>query len=239
MVIGGTDTATVAEKVARVQERVRAAAERAGRDPASIRIVGVTKTLPPDANATVEAAWAAGLRDFGENRVQDAAKKVSGLFTGVLEAGATLHLIGHLQTNKARDAVRLFSLIHSVDRPGLVDALQRRAEREGKRQDILLQVNVAREEQKHGCAPEEAEALLRHAAAQPNLHVRGLMTIAPLVDDPEETRPVFAALRSLRDQLQEATGIALPELSMGMTNDYEVAIEEGATIIRVGRAIFG
>ncbi|MDI3341034.1 MAG: YggS family pyridoxal phosphate-dependent enzyme [Sphaerobacter sp.] len=232
-------TADVAEKIARVRERVAVAAARAGRDPSSIRIVGVTKTVPADAVEVLDQAYAAGLRVFGENRVQDAARKQASLFANALAAGAELHLIGYLQTNKARDAVRLFSLIHSVDRPGLVDALQRRAAADGKHQDILLQVNVAREPQKHGCAPEEAEALLRHAAAQPNLRVRGLMTIAPLVDDPELTRPVFVALRELRDQLQEATGIALPELSMGMTNDYEVAVEEGATIVRVGRAIFG
>lgn len=239
MLTGETGTATVAANVEQVRKRVRAAAERAGRDPDLIRIVGVTKTLAADANDIVVQAFAAGLRDFGENRVQDAARKVSAALKPALEAGAHFHLIGHLQTNKARDAVRLFSLIHSVDRTGLVDALQRRAEREGKRQDILLQVNVAREEQKHGCAPEDAEGLLEYAAQQPNLRVRGLMTIAPLVDNPEATRPVFAALRDLRDRLKASTGIDLPELSMGMTNDYEVAIEEGATIIRVGRAIFG
>lgn len=220
--------------VTKVEERVRAAAERAGRDPRSIRIVAVTKTVERPA---VDAAYQAGMRDFGENRVQDAVRKFE-QHDPALPANAQLHLIGYLQTNKARDAVRLFSLIHSVDRPVLVEALQRRAKQQERRVPILLQVNVAREAQKHGCPPDDALSLLRLALEQPNLDVRGLMTIAPLVDQAEETRPVFAGLRRLCDELQGATGSPLPELSMGMTNDFEVAVEEGATLIRVGRAIF-
>lgn len=231
MVTGETDTLSLEQSFKKVRDRVLAAAERADRDPAGVRIVAVSKTVTRE---VVDRAYEAGIRDFGENRIQEAVRK----FATPLPADATLHLIGHLQTNKARDAVRFFDLIHSVDRTGLVDALQRRASLEEKVVDILLQVNIAGEEQKHGCAPEEAEALLRYGAEQPNLRIMGLMTMAPLVEDPEETRPVFRALRELRDQLQESTGYALPELSMGMTNDFAVAVEEGATLVRVGRAIF-
>lgn len=222
----------IQENLRQVIARVSEAAERSGRDPRSIRIVGVTKTVERDA---VDAAYEAGLRDFGENRVQDARRK----FAGPLPADSVLHLIGHLQTNKVRDAVNLFSVIHSVDRPGLIEALQRRAGAVGKTLDILIQVNVAGEEQKHGCSAADALALARLAIEQPNLRLRGLMTIAPLAERAEDVRWVFRELRQLRDQLATALpGTDLSELSMGMTNDFEVAIEEGATMVRVGRALF-
>lgn len=224
---------SIDEHLRQVVARIHAAAERVGRDPDDVRLVGVTKTVD---RAVVEAAVAAGLRDLGENRVQAAVAK----FREPFSEPVALHLIGHLQTNKARDAVALFDMIQSVDRPSLVSALQRRAALIDKVVDVLIQVNVAGEEQKHGCAPDEALSLLRLVAEQPNLRLRGLMTIAPLVDDPEEVRPVFAGLRQLRDELQaEVPGVDLSQLSMGMTNDFEVAIEEGATIVRVGRALFG
>lgn len=223
---------TIERNLSDVLSRISAAAERAGRDPASVRLVGVTKTVGREA---VDAAYAAGLRDFGENRVQDALEKFQQPFQGPV----TLHFIGYLQTNKARDAVARFNLIHSVDRASLIETLQRRAELVGKIVDILIQVNVAGEEQKHGCRPDETLSLVRMAVDRPNLRVNGLMTIAPLVARAEDARPVFAGLRSLRDQIQAAlSGIELSELSMGMTNDFEVAIEEGATLVRVGRAVF-
>lgn len=222
---------TIEQQAQQVLSRVSFAAERSGRSPQSVQVIAVSKTVDRPA---VEEAAAAGLRDFGENRVQDAMRK----FQTLPAEDCRLHLIGYLQTNKVRDAVRLFSIIHSVDRPSLVQALQHRAALEEKQIEILLQVNVAREEQKHGCAPEDTLSLLRLAAEQSNLRVRGLMTIAPLVPTAEDARQVFRDLRALRDDVARTVGVALPELSMGMTNDFEVAIEEGATMIRVGRAIF-
>ena len=183
----------------------------------------------------MDEAYALGLRHFGENRVQVAKAK----FGAGRPDDLTLHLIGSLQTNKAREAVALFDLVHSVDRASLIEALAGAAAKAGRRLPLLLQVNIAGEESKQGCAPGEAEALALAVAAQPSLELRGLMTIAPLVATPEEARPVFRGLRQLRDDLQSAhPELRLPDLSMGMTNDFPVAIEEGATIVRVGRAIF-
>lgn len=224
--------ADVATRIAAVQERIALAAARAGRRADDVTLVGVSKTV---GRPEVDAAYAAGLRHFGENRVQDALAKFTDPPTDLV-----LHLIGSLQTNKVRHAVGRFGLIHSVDRLSLIEALQERCAAAGAdRQPILLQINVAGEEQKHGCAPADAGALVEAVLARSSLELRGLMTMAPLAAEPEATRPVFAALRELRDDLQrqypEAT---LDELSMGMTNDFEVAVEEGATIVRVGRAIF-
>src|SRR4051794_2931470 len=220
------------ERIARVRENVAAAARRAGRAPEEVTIVGVCKTVERPA---VDEAYRCGLRDFGENRVQAARAK----FGDGRPADMTLHLIGSLQTNKARDAVALFDLVHSVDRASLIEALAAAATRAGRRLPVLLQVNIAGEESKQGCAPEEAPGLAAAIVAQPALELRGLMTMAPLVVDAEEARPVFRALRLLRDDLRRAhPGLPLPDLSMGMTNDYPVAVEEGATLVRVGRAIF-
>jgi PLP dependent protein len=223
---------TIEEHYRRVLERVRQAERRAGRPEGSVRVVGVSKTVGRDA---VDLAYAAGLRDFGENRVQDAVSK----FEPALPADARLHLIGYLQSNKARDAVALFQVIHSIDRLSLIEALERRAELLDTSIAVLIQVNIAEEEQKHGCEPAEAEALVRAVKEARHLEMRGLMTIAPLVEDAELARPVFRQLRELRDHLASLDlGVCLDELSMGMTNDFEVAIEEGATMVRVGRAIF-
>lgn len=224
---------TLARRIDMVRSLIVEAAARAGRDAAEVTIVAVTKSVD---RAAVDEAYALGLRSFGENRVQVAAAK----FAAPLATDATLHLIGQLQTNKARPAVALFNLIESIDRPSLVEALDREAERHGRRLPVLIQVNVAQEEQKAGCPPEAAPDLVDRVRACRHLELRGLMTIAPLVDDSEQTRPVFRALRELRDQLME-TDVASPLdiLSMGMTNDYAVAIEEGATHVRIGRAIFG
>jgi pyridoxal phosphate enzyme (YggS family) len=223
----------LAGRIAAVRERVAAAARRAGRGADQITTVAVSKTV---ARPAVDAAYALGLRHFGENRVQDAARK----FAAPLPPDAALHLIGYLQSNKAKPAAALFDIVESVDRLSLIEALEKAAERHGARLPVLLQVNVAREPQKAGCPPEEAETLMERLARSAWLEPRGLMTMAPLVTEMEETRPVFAALRELRDVLQRR----YPErdlgvLSMGMSNDYAVAVEEGATTVRIGRAIFG
>jgi pyridoxal phosphate enzyme (YggS family) len=218
-------------RIQAVEHRIAESAQRAGRPQGSVVLVGVSKTV---GRADVDAAYAAGLRNFGENRVQDALPKFENV-----PADLVLHLIGSLQTNKARQVVGRCGLIHSLDRPGLADALAKRAESLGVVQPVLIQVNVAREEQKHGCEPEDLAALIEHVLGLPHLSLRGLMTMAPLVALPEETRPVFSGLRELRDQTQSRYPDAtLAELSMGMTNDFEVAVEEGATLVRVGRAIF-
>jgi len=221
----------VATRIAAVEERISLAATRAGRDPSSVTLVGVSKTV---GRPEVDAAYAAGLRHFGENRVQDAVAKFDGAPTDLV-----LHLIGSLQTNKVRHAIGRFHLIHSVDRLSLIDALQARCAVAEVVQPILLQVNVAAEAQKHGCGPDEVAELVEAVLVRPQLELRGLMTMAPLTAAAHETRPVFSALRELRDRLADDYPDAnLADLSMGMTNDYEVAVEEGATIVRVGRAIF-
>ncbi len=221
------------ENLARVRCRIERAAERAGRLPQNVQIVAVTKGIDRE---KVQAAYELGLRLFGENRVQEAQKKFG---DNPLPADAELHLIGYLQTNKVRHAVKLFALIHSVDRAALIEELNERAVRVGRRLPILIQVNIAGEEQKHGCRPVEAAELLSLALTKPQLEVRGLMTIAPLVPESELVRPIFRALRELRDQLQERFQHPLPELSMGMSNDFDIAVEEGATLVRIGRALFG
>lgn len=223
----------LADRIAAVRAAVSATARAAGRDPDEITLVAVSKTVD---RAVVDAAYALGLRHFGENRVGDARAK----FAAPLPPDATLHLIGQLQSNKARPAAALFGIVESVDRASLIDALDRAAADLPAPLSVLLQVNVAREPQKAGCPPEEAPALAARLAAAPNLALRGLMTIAPLVPDPEQARPVFAGLRELRDALLAGDpSLDLGILSMGMTNDYPVAIAEGATHVRIGRAIFG
>jgi pyridoxal phosphate enzyme (YggS family) len=198
-----------------------------------VTIVAVTKTID---RATVDAAFALGLRHFGENRVQEALAK----FATPPPVGATLHLIGQLQSNKAKRAVALFDIVESVDRLTLIEALERAAERADRLLPVLVQVNIAREPQKAGCPPEHAAELMARLATSSWLEPRGLMTIAPLIDDAEAVRPVFAALRELRDQLLLTfPHLDLTTLSMGMSDDYQVAIEEGATAVRLGRAIFG
>lgn len=223
----------LAENIAHVRARIAAAAEKVGRDQTEITLVAVSKTKPVE---LVEMAYNLGVTDFGENRVQEALPKIAHFHP----PGLRWHLIGHLQSNKAGKVVEPFACVHSVDSLHLAQLLSRRAEEEGQRLPILLQVNVAGEASKEGIAPGETLELARQIVALPALRVEGLMTIAPLVDDPEEVRPVFRELRRLRDRLRdEVTASAWTHLSMGMTDDYEVAIEEGATLVRVGRAIFG
>lgn len=229
----GVRLAPLKERIEAVQEAIAGAASRSGRRPADVTLIAVSKTVE---RPTVDEAYDLGLRYFGENRVQAAATK----FEQPLPPDAHLHLIGQLQSNKARLAAARFDLIESVDRASLIDALEREAERLGRRLPVLLQVNIAGEAQKAGCLVNEAPSLVSRIVAAPHLALSGLMTIAPLADDPEQTRPVFAGLRELRDQFCLADpSLALPTLSMGMTNDFRVAIEEGATHVRIGRAIFG
>ena len=216
--------ATIAERVAHVQQRVERAAERAGRSPADVSIVAVSKGFPPSA---IDEVVVAGIADVGENRVQEATAKIAAL-RGL---PVTWHLVGHLQTNKAKTALELFDIIHSVDSLHLAEVLSH-PDRSGPL-PILLEVNAAREASKFGFPPGEVAAAAQAIARLPHLDLRGLMTVAPFVSDPEAVRPVFRELRRLRDAL------GLRDLSMGMTDDFEVAIEEGATLVRIGRAIFG
>lgn len=222
----------IAHNLETVNQRLKAAARRAGRNPAAVRLIAVTKTV--DLNRLHQAV-AAGHRLFGENYVQEAREKITALGPEV-----HWHFIGHLQSKKAKAAVELFDLIHSVDRLKLAQVLDQAAAQQHKVQDILIQVNLAGEETKSGAAPEEVPYLLREIARLPSLRVVGLMTMPPWLD-PEEVRPYFRALRELRDRLQEMKVVHYPltELSMGMSGDYEAAVEEGATLVRVGTAIFG
>ena len=208
----------LAATIHRLQDRIRAS----GRE---ITLLAVTKTIPPE---RVDAALAAGITAFGENKVQEAKAKIP-----LVSSRAHWHFIGHLQTNKARDAVELFELIHSVDSVKLAGELDKWAGHAGKTQPILLEINVAGEAQKFGIKPEDLPATLAQINQLSRLDVRGLMTVPPYCEEPEKVRPYFRRLRELRD----ATG--LRELSMGMSHDFEIAIEEGATIVRVGTAIFG
>jgi pyridoxal phosphate enzyme (YggS family) len=217
--------------VARVRMRIADAAARCGRRPDDVVLVAVTKMVAPD---RIREAMACGLRVFGENRVQEAREKIPEI------AGASWHLIGSLQRNKVKEALGLFEVIHSVDRVPLAEELSHRAiQILGRPVDVLIQVNISHEAQKHGVAPEESPALVEQVARLPGLRLRGLMGIAPIVPDPEGARPFFRSLRELRDRIRDAApDVLLGDLSMGMTDDFEVAIEEGSTMVRIGRALF-
>jgi pyridoxal phosphate enzyme (YggS family) len=216
----------VPENVAAVRSRIAAACARAGRQPESVTLIAVSKTFPASA---VDEAIEAGITDIGENRVQEAREKRPLVRAS---APAFWHLIGHLQSNKSKEAVRLFDMIQTVDSLELAGKIARAAESEGKRQEILLEVNVGDEAQKSGATKGALPGLAAAVKDMPSLHLRGLMAIPP-VGTPEQTRPYFRELRALRDEL------GLEHLSMGMSEDFEVAVEEGATLVRVGRAIFG
>ena len=217
-----------------VKTRVEKACERAGRDPGSVTIVAVSKTKPLE---MIEELAAQGVMDFGENYVQELAAKADAVRHAV-----RWHYIGHLQTNKVKQVLGRASVIHSVDSFHLAQAISREAEKRGiENVDILIEINIGKEASKSGVAEEEAETLLRQIVTLPRLCVRGLMSIAPFVDDPEENRGHFKRLEALRRKLQaeDLPNAPLTELSMGMTGDFEVAVEEGATFVRVGTAIFG
>jgi len=215
----------VADNINFVRERIRVAAERAGRNPEEVTLIAVSKTVEPD---RIEMALAAGQTLFGESKVQEARAK-----SPLVSGRACWHMIGHLQTNKAREAVALFEVIHSVDSVKLAVEIDKCAERAGKTQTILLEVNVSGEASKFGLKPEDLKSTIAEINLLSRLEVRGLMTIAPFTEEMQKVRPWFRRLRELRDAL------GLRELSMGMTHDFEAAIEEGATMVRIGAAIFG
>ena len=223
--ISDETTASIGSRIAAVRRRIADACERSGRDPAHVRVVGISKTHGAD---VVAAAYEAGLRDFGENRVQEAAPKIAELRDrGVT---ATWHLVGHLQRNKVTAALGRFDILHSVDSMALAERINARAER---RVPVLLEVNVGGDPAKFGVSPVDTAELASQIRRLQRIELLGLMTVAPQADDRESVRPVFRQLRELRG------AIGLSELSMGMTDDFEVAVEEGSTLVRVGRAIFG
>ena len=221
----------IAQHLEEVRAAIAAAARKSSRDAGSIRLVAVSKTVDLE---RIQAAVDAGQDLFGENYLQEARDKID-----VLGRQVSWHLVGHLQSNKAREAVALFDLIHGVDSLKLARALDAAAARLGKVQDVLIQVNQAGEATKSGVTPPAAPALLQEIARLPHLKILGLMTMPPWFPDPEAARPYFQALRELRDHLRGLTGLPLTELSMGMSGDFAVAVEEGATLVRVGTAIFG
>ncbi len=214
-----------------IQSRINAACDRVGRDPASVLLLGVTKTHPAD---TIRAAVELGLTHFGENKVQEAKAKIPEC-TG----RARWHFIGHLQSNKCRDAVELFEMIESVDSLSIAQEIDKRADQAGKTMPILLEVNVAGEGSKFGYKPGTLLAELDAINALPRLEIHGLMAIPPYTPAAEKARPYFQRLKELKQQAEQILGAPLPHLSMGMSGDFEVAIEEGATIVRVGTALFG
>jgi pyridoxal phosphate enzyme (YggS family) len=223
----------ISDNINTIKQRIVSAAVKCGRDPDSIKLLAVTKTVPTE---YIIKAIDAGITMLGENYVQEAKEKIT-----VLGQRAQWHMIGHLQTNKAKYAVNLFDYIHSVDRLELAQELDKRAGLIGRKINILIEVNISGEKTKNGIPATTAIDLIKITSKLENLSVCGLMTMAPYSNDPENARPYFSALRNLRDNIscQKISGIPMEELSMGMTDDFEVAIEEGATIIRIGRAIFG
>ena len=222
------------ERLDRINKRIAEAANGCGRNPETVRLVAVSKTVDAD---RVAEAIDAGAAIVGENYIQEARDKFSTLY----ERSVQWHFIGHLQSNKAKYAVRMFDLIHSVESFKLAKALDKEARKNGKVQDILIQVNISREETKSGIAETGAVELIAQISGLENLRVKGLMTMPPFFDAPELARPFFRQLALLRDRIVERNipGVSMQELSMGMTGDFEVAIQEGATLVRIGTAIFG
>jgi PLP dependent protein len=227
-------TLSIAERLEGIRARMLQACSRCDRDPAGVRLVAVSKTVEPE---RIKLALACGVTLLGENYIQEAREKIPLLDNQTV----SWHYIGHLQTNKAKYAATLFDMVHTVDSLPLAQALDREAEKKGRVLQVLVQVNVSGEQTKSGCEPGEATGLIAAAASLRHLRVRGLMTMPPLADDPEQSRPFFKALRLLRDDLvRQLPGCGgLAELSMGMSADFEAAIEEGATLVRVGTLLFG
>ena len=221
------------KRLENVKDHINKAALKCSRDPESIHLVAVSKTIPAN---RVREAIEAGVTILGENYVQEARNKFNALGTYPV----SWHFIGHLQSNKAKYAVRLFDLIHSVDTLKLARELNKQAKKVDKVQDVLMQINISKEQSKSGSDIENAVNLIKDIVFFENLSVKGFMAMPPFFNNPEKARPYFLALRNLRDQIQKAfPGVVLNELSMGMTGDFEVAIEEGATLVRIGTAIFG
>jgi pyridoxal phosphate enzyme (YggS family) len=222
---------SLADNLRTIQQRIRAACDQCGREPNSVTLLAVTKTHPPE---VVKAAADLGLAVFGENKVQEAKAKIPQC-PGKLR----WHFIGHLQSNKARDAVELFEMIQSVDSLALAQEINKRAEAAAKTMPVLLEVNVAGEASKFGYKPEQMLADLKELNALPRIEVHGLMAVPPWSAEPEKARPHFRRVRELKERAESVLGAPLPHLSMGMTGDFEIAIEEGATIVRIGSALFG
>jgi hypothetical protein len=220
-----------AENLKVVRQRIKAACDRSDREPNSVTLLAVTKSQPPE---IVAAAAELGLVFFGENKIQEAKAKIP-LCPGKLH----WHFIGHLQSNKCRDAVESFEMIQSVDSLPLAQEINKRCEQAAKTMPVLLEVNVAGEASKFGCKPEQLPAELKEMNALPRLKIRGLMTVPPWSPEPEKSRPYFLQLRELKARCEQVVGVPLPHLSMGMSGDFEVAIEEGSTIVRIGTALFG
>jgi PLP dependent protein len=221
----------IAQNIEKVWQQIEAACARSKRDPNTVTLLAVSKTKPPE--IVIEAVQY-GLNLFGENRVQEAKAKIS-----LCPKNLIWHLIGHLQSNKCRDAVRLFEMIQSVDSLSLAEEINKQASRIGKTMPILLEVNVAGESSKYGYAPQSVTQELEDINSLPNLEIHGLMAIPPWNPDPDSARPYFQQLRRLKQECEDILSAPLPHLSMGMTNDFQVAIEEGATMVRIGSAIFG
>ena len=224
----------IRENYERIMEEIEKACQRAGRKPTEVKLLAATKTRTPE---EVREAYEAGVRLFGENRVQEAREKIPWLKD--LE-DAEWHMIGHLQTNKVKYAVKLFNCVETLDRKELADELVKRLKKEGiERLNVLIEVKLSPEETKHGCSPEMVEELVSHTIQFPQLNVIGFMTVPPYVENPEEVRPYFAKLREIREKMEITFNREFPELSMGMSHDFPVAVEEGATIVRIGTALFG
>jgi pyridoxal phosphate enzyme (YggS family) len=231
----GMEDRMLLERIKDVYRKISSAVIRSGRNPFDVKLIAVTKTVPLE---RIKAAADLGLRVFGENRVQEAQEKIAACRSQCPDCTIEWHMIGHLQKNKAKTAVQLFEVIHSLDSIELAGLLNKHAEEAGKVQRVLIEVKLSSEDTKHGVAKENLISLMESVSGMKNLKLEGLMTVPPFFDDPETARPYFRNLRYLRDEA-EKKGFRLPELSMGMTNDYEVAILEGATMVRIGTGIFG
>lgn len=223
----------IASNLEEVRERIQSACIRCGRDPKEVTLISVSKTKPL---SDLKEAYEAGAREFGENKVQEIVSKAP-----EMPEDARFHMIGHLQRNKVKQVLNYVTLIHSVDSVRLAKQIQEEAEKAGRHADVLLEVNVAKEESKFGLMPEEVEEAVQIIRTFSNVHIRGLMTIAPFVENSEENRPIFQKLYQLAVDIKSKNidNVSMDVLSMGMTGDYEVAVEEGATMIRVGTGIFG
>jgi PLP dependent protein len=224
----------IRERLSNIRKRIDMAAQNCGRDPETIKLVAVSKTKPSE---DIRAAAAAGATIFGENYIQESVEK----HEQIQDINPCFHFIGHLQSNKARFAVKIFDLIHSVDSLKLAAEINRQAEKIGKIQPVLVQVNISMEESKSGVTESDATDLVREISRLDHLAIKGLMTLPPFYDEPEKVKPYFKALRQLRDHIQSLNipNVSMDELSMGMTGDFETAIAEGATLVRIGTAIFG
>lgn len=237
-VVKGIEAETIVKRLHNVRERIAAACRHAGRSPDDVTLIGVSKTFPIEA---VQAAREAGLRHFGENRVQDLVEKAEALPGRVLGGDVEWYMIGHLQRNKAKDVVENADYFHALDSPRLAKELNKRGRRERRVVPCLVQVNISGEESKYGIHPDETHPYLDRLAAFDHLNVQGLMAIATYADDPEDVRPEFRRMRELFETYsgKPGSGVEMKHLSMGMSNDFEVAVEEGATHVRIGSAIFG